>query len=50
MCEFTAQHVLIDLFDSDDFPVPIVDPEAAGEIVIRRLIDAGFEIRAQAQS
>jgi hypothetical protein len=39
--------VLADLFDSDDFPVPILDPEATAEIVIRRLIDAGFEITAQ---
>ena len=34
------------LFDSDDFPVPIPDPEAAAEIVVQRLIDAGFEIKA----
>jgi hypothetical protein len=26
---------LADLFDSDDFPVPIPDPEAAAEIVIQ---------------
>ena len=39
--------MLVDLFDSDDFPVPIPDPEAAAEIVIQRLIDAGFEIKAQ---
>jgi hypothetical protein len=39
--------VLADLFDSDDFPVPIPDPEAAAEIVNQRLIDAGFEIKAQ---
>jgi|HubBroStandDraft_6_1064221.scaffolds.fasta_scaffold229044_1 hypothetical protein len=44
--EVTPQHVLVDLFDSDDFPVPIADPEAAAEIVIQRLIDAGFEIKA----
>jgi hypothetical protein len=36
--------VLVDLFDSDDFPVPIPDPEAAADIVIQRLIDVGFEI------
>jgi hypothetical protein len=35
------------LFNSDDFPVPIPDPEAAAEIVIQRLLDAGFEITAQ---
>jgi hypothetical protein len=45
--ELTPQHVVADLFDSDDFPVPISDPEAAAEIVIQRLIDAGFEIKAQ---
>jgi hypothetical protein len=27
--------------------VPIPDPEAAAEIVVQRLIDAGFEIKAQ---
>ena len=46
MIELTPQHVLADLFDSDDFPVPIPDPEAAAEIVVQRLIDAGFEIKA----
>jgi hypothetical protein len=45
--ELTPQHVLADLFDSDDFPVPIPDPEAAAEIVIQRLTDAGFEIKAR---
>jgi hypothetical protein len=44
--ELTAQHVLTGLFDSDDFPVPMPDPQAAAEIVIQRLIDAGFEIKA----
>ena len=43
--ELTPQHVLADLFDSDDFPAPIPDPEAAAEIIIRRLIDAGFKIK-----
>jgi hypothetical protein len=46
MSELTLQHVLADLFDSDDFPAPIPDPEAAPEIVVPRLIDAGFEIKA----
>jgi hypothetical protein len=45
--ELAPRHVLVDLFDSDDFPVPIPDPEAAAEIVLRRLTDAGFEIKAQ---
>jgi hypothetical protein len=44
--ELTPKHVLADLFDTD-FPVPIPDPEAAAEIVVQRLIDAGFEIKAQ---
>jgi hypothetical protein len=46
MSKLTPQHVLADLFDSDDFPVPIQDPEAAAEIVIQRLLDASFEIKA----
>ena len=45
--ELTPQHEVADLFDSDDFSVPISDPEAAAEIVIQRLTDAGFEIKAQ---
>jgi hypothetical protein len=45
--ELTPQHVLADLFDSDDFPAAIPDPEVAAEILIQRLIDAGFEIKAQ---
>jgi hypothetical protein len=43
--DLASRHVLVDLFDSDDFPVPIPDPEAAAEIVIQRLIDSGFEIK-----
>lgn len=42
MSELTPQHVLTDLFDSDDF-VPPPDPERA---VLQRLINAGFEIRS----
>jgi hypothetical protein len=45
MSELTPQHVLVDLFNSDDFPVPIPDPEAAAEIVIQRLIDASWRSR-----
>jgi hypothetical protein len=45
MSELTPQHVLADLFGSGDFPAEVLDPEAAAEIVIQRLIDAGFEIR-----
>ena len=44
MSELTPQHVLGDLFGSGDFPTEIIDPEHAAEIVIQRLIDAGFEI------
>jgi hypothetical protein len=40
------QHVLTDLFDSGDFPAEIIDPEHAAEIVIQRLIGAGFKIDA----
>jgi hypothetical protein len=47
MSELTPQHVLTGLFNSDDFPVPIPTLEAAAEMVIQRLIDAGFEITAQ---
>jgi hypothetical protein len=45
--ELTPQHVLVDLFGSADFPAEILDPEHAAEIVIQRLLDAGFEIVAQ---
>jgi hypothetical protein len=45
MSELTPQHVLSDLFGSGDFPAEILDPEQAAEIVIQRLIDAGFEIK-----
>ena len=45
--ELTPQHVLVDLFDSDDFPAAIQNPEEAAEIVIQRLLDAGFVIKEQ---
>jgi len=45
MSALTPQHVLSDLFGSDDFPAEILDPERAAAIVIQRLIDAGFEIK-----
>jgi hypothetical protein len=48
--EITPQHVLADLFDSDGFPVPIPDSEAAAEIGIQRLTDAGFEIRPRSEA
>jgi len=37
--------LLTDLFGSADFPAEILDPEHAAEIVVQRLIDAGFEIK-----
>jgi len=43
--ELTPQHVLTDLFGSGDFPAEVLDPVHAAEIVIERLIDAGFEIK-----
>jgi len=46
IADVTPQHVLTDLFDSDDFPAAISNPQEAAEIVIQRLIDAGFEIKA----
>ena len=44
MSELTRLQLVADLFDDCDLPVP--NPEAAAEIVIQRLIDAGFEIKA----
>jgi hypothetical protein len=45
MSELTPQHVLAELFGSDDFPAMVLDTEAAAEIVIQRLLDTGFEIK-----
>jgi hypothetical protein len=47
MSELTPQHVLTDLFGSGDFPAEVLDPAQAAEIVVQRLLDAGFEIKAQ---
>ena len=44
MTELDPNDVLTDLFGSDDLPFP--NPEAAAEIVIQRLVDAGFEIKS----
>jgi hypothetical protein len=44
MNELTPQHVLADLFGSDDFPAVVLDTEHAADLVIDRLRDAGFEI------
>ena len=38
--------MLTDLFESEDFPVSIASPEQAVEIVVQRLIDADFVIKA----
>jgi hypothetical protein len=38
------REVLADLLGSGDFPADVLDPDGAAEIIIQRLIDAGFEI------
>jgi len=43
--ELDPRDVLADLFGSGDFPAEILAPEAAAEIVVQRLIDAGFQIK-----
>jgi hypothetical protein len=50
MSELTPQQVLAYLFGSADFPAEILDPEHAADLVIQRLIDAGFEIVAQGRA
>jgi hypothetical protein len=42
--ELTPKEVLADLLGSGDFPAEVIDPEAAAEIILRRLEDAGFTI------
>jgi len=42
--ELTPRDVLVDLFGGADFDHEILDAAAAADIVIQRLIDAGFEI------
>ena len=44
MRELSARDVLIDLFGGADFDHEILDPAAAADLVIQRLIDAGFKI------
>jgi hypothetical protein len=47
MSELTPKHVLVDLFGSGDFPPEILlDPAHAADVVIQRLLDAGFKIEA----
>ena len=44
MRELSARDVLIDLFGGADFDHEILNAEAAAELVIERLKDAGFKI------
>jgi len=36
--------VLTDLLGSEDFPAEVLDPEAAAQIILQRLADAGFRV------
>lgn len=47
MSELTPKHVLVDLLGGADFDHEILDPEAAADIIIQRLRDAGFAIVPQ---
>jgi hypothetical protein len=40
--ELHPREVLADLLGSGDFPAEVLDPEAAAEIIMHRLGDAGF--------
>jgi hypothetical protein len=42
--ELDPRDVLTDLLGSGDFPAEVLDPERAAELVIQRLLDAGFKI------
>ena len=42
--ESLSVEVLADLLGSGDFPVQVDDPEAAAEIILKRLADAGFKV------
>jgi hypothetical protein len=44
MSQLTPKEILVDLFGCADFDHEILDPEAAADLVIDRLRDAGFEI------
>ena len=47
--ELDARDALADLFGSGDFPPEIlIDPAHAADVVIQRLLDAGFEIIGKA--
>ncbi len=38
------REVLADFIGSGDFPGEVLDPDHAAELIIRRLLDAGFKI------
>jgi hypothetical protein len=42
--ELHPREVLVDLLGSGDFPAEVLDPNAAAEIILRRLEDAGFKV------
>jgi hypothetical protein len=42
--ELTARAVLVDLLGGADFDHEILDPEAAADLILRRLADAGFVV------
>jgi hypothetical protein len=42
--ELTPRHVLIDLLGGADFDHEILDPEAAADLILERLHDAGFQV------
>ena len=46
MTELTPADVLADLFDCVDFEPVAHDPRHAADIVLKRLTDAGFEVRS----
>lgn len=42
--ELTPRAVLVDLLGGADFDHEILDPEAAADLILERLADAGFAI------
>ena len=44
MRRLNPKDVLSDLFGGADFDHEILDPDAAADLVIQRLLDAGFKI------
>lgn len=44
MSEITPKDVLTDLLGGADFDHEILNPEAAADLILQRLIDAGFTI------